>query len=792
MTGRSGRGNGTGAPIGAAGADEEARPSGSFDSGIALNPEQREAVEHGEGPLLVLAGAGSGKTRVLTVRVARLIRRLGIPPDRILAVTFTNRAAGEMRERIAGLLGREPRGLWIGTFHAIAARLLRREAGWAGRDRAFTIYDEDDALRVLKEAMEAAGADPRRWSPQAIRARISDAKNALIGPTDYAPAAFDLPARVTADVYPVYQRLLLRRNAYDFDDLLVQAVRLLEEDEVARDRYAGRFLHVLVDEYQDTNHAQYRMVRALGRRHGNVCVVGDDDQAVYGWRGADIRNILDFERDFPGAKVVRLERNYRSTGSILEVANEVIACNANRKPKTLRTAREAGAPVRVVHTADERQEATWTAREIRALPGPYGPGACVVLYRTNAQSRAYEEAFRSAGLPYRIVGGVPFYERREIKDVLAYLRLAVNPADDVAFERAVRWPRRGVGGVTLERLREAADADEAPLLEASVAATRIEALPTAGARSLEGFAAEMAAFREETLRGSARQAIEACVRRFGLAAALEEEEDGADRLENVTELVAAAASFDAGEMEDGPPGASELERFLQSVALRAEIDDAELEGETVTLMTLHNAKGLEFPIVFVAGLEEGLFPLSRAVDGKGGVEEERRLFYVGVTRARDRLYLSHADRRWRAGSERRSAPSSFLDELPEGPVERRIVGTDGGGRRRASGRASRWGGRADAPGAAPSRADEEPGDWSWRHAPGRRAAEAEAAGPRYDYTDSQVPLEVEPGARIVHPRFGPGRILSVSGRGRELKAEIEFEAIGVKKVFVAHAGLRPA
>ncbi|MGH7540710.1 MAG: ATP-dependent helicase, partial [Gemmatimonadota bacterium] len=393
---------------------------------LSLNREQREAVEHGEGPLLVLAGAGSGKTRVLTARVARLIED-GVPPARIFAVTFTNKAAGEMRERIAGLRGQEARGLWIGTFHSLAARILRREAEHTTRDRAFTIYDEDDSLRALKEVMEGAGLDPRRWSPGALRSRISSAKNALVGPGDYAAGAYDLLARAVADVYPAYQKLLARRNAYDFDDLLFEAVRLLEGAGPVGERYADRFIHVLVDEYQDTNHAQYRIVKALAGRHGNLCVVGDDDQSIYGWRGADLRNILDFERDFPGAHVVRLEENYRSTASILEVANAVIACNVDRKPKRLRTEREGGEPIVVVRAADERREASWVAGTIERLGGRAAYGDCAVLYRTNAQSRAFEEAFGRARIPYRIVGGVPFYQRREIRDVLAYLRLAVNP-----------------------------------------------------------------------------------------------------------------------------------------------------------------------------------------------------------------------------------------------------------------------------------------------------------------------------------------------------------------------------
>ncbi len=413
-------------------------------TGLALNPEQRHAVEYGDGPLLVLAGAGSGKTRVLTARVARLVREVGERPERILAVTFTNKAAGMMRERIAGLMGEEPRGLWIGTFHSIAARLLRREGSYLERGANFTIYSEDDSLRSIKRAMEEADVDPQRWSPNLLRARISDAKNALVSPDEYAASAFDLAAKATARVYPAYERILARSNAYDFDDLLANAARLLEGVPEVGDRYASRFRHVLVDEYQDTNHAQYRIVKRLAQEHGNICVVGDDDQSIYGWRGADIRNILDFERDFPGAEVVRLEENYRSSLSILEVANAVISNNRDRKEKTLRTARPAGDPVQVIRLADERAEAMWVVGEIEGAGPGAGPEDHVVLYRTNAQSRPFEDALRRARIPYRIVGGVRFYERREIKDVLSYLQLAVNPADETAFARAVYrvCPRR--------------------------------------------------------------------------------------------------------------------------------------------------------------------------------------------------------------------------------------------------------------------------------------------------------------------------------------------------------------
>ncbi|WP_419941848.1 ATP-dependent helicase [Candidatus Palauibacter sp.] len=765
-------------------------------SGLRLNPEQREAVEHPEGPLLVLAGAGSGKTRVLTARAARLIRE-GLAPGRLLAVTFTNKAAGEMRERIEGLIGRSTRGLWIGTFHSIAARLLRIEAPHTSRTHAFTIYDEDDSIRTIRDVMSSLGHDPKRWSPRAVKTRISSAKNALVGPAEYAADAFDPFGKIVAAVYPAYRRELERRNAYDFDDLLFETVRLVEGEEGVGERYAARFVHVLVDEYQDTNHAQYRIVKALAAAYRNLCVVGDDDQAVYGWRGADIRNILDFEADFSGAHVVRLERNYRSTGSILEVANAVISQNFARKPKRLRAQREMGDPIQVVRCGDERDEAAWVSSRIEGERGDRGLNGFAVLYRTNAQSRAFEEAFRRAGIPYRIVGGVPFYERREVKDILAYLRLLVNPADGVAFMRAVAWPRRGVGAKSLERLEEVAGRRDEPLTLAAERAERGDGIPAAALRGLRHFVEGLRQVRASLADRTAREAMEACVATFGLATALAEEEDGADRLENVSELFAAAEAFEREDAEDAVDEASDLELFLQSVSLRSDLDEADFEGEAVTLITLHNAKGLEFPVVFLAGLEEGLFPLSRAIETPEGLEEERRLFYVGVTRAMDHLNLTYADTRWRAGMSSRSAPSSFLDELPAEHMRSRLgAGLGFRARRPWSGAASRR--RSFAGGGAATRPDATGADrsYSWRQgparSPGREGGAGEEGELRYDYEDSQEPLALAPGVRVVHPRFGAGEILQVHGYGREARVDIDFDDAGRKKVVVAYAGLRPA
>ncbi len=743
----------------------------------ALNPEQSCAVEHGDGPLLVLAGAGSGKTRVLTARVARLIGEEGIAPQHIIAVTFTNKAAGMMRDRITGLLGSDPVGLWVGTFHSICARLLRREGDRLERGARFSIYAEDDALRALKTAMEEVGLDPARWTPRVLRSRISDAKNALIGPEEYTSTAFDLISRAVADVYPAYERILARSAAYDFDDLLVQAVRLLETIPEVGERYASRFEHVLVDEYQDTNHAQYRIIRHLAGGHGNICVVGDDDQSIYGWRGADLRNILDFERDFPGAMVVRLEQNYRSTGSILAVANAVIAHNSARKEKRLRTDREGGCPVVVMQVSDERAEAAWVVDEIQARQGIRRLEDLVVLYRTNAQSRPFEDALRRERLPYRIVGGVRFYDRREIRDVLAYLQLAVNPADEAAFIRSVGWPRRGVGSVTLGRLRSAASELRSTLLAAAEQAPELD-LPAAGAHALSDFAAGISALEELARSATAEEVLRAAIVSFGLVAALEAEDDGEDRIANLTELLAAAAAFNPADVEDSHADATDLELYLQSAALQTGLDDVDEAESVVTLMTLHNAKGLEYPVVFIVGLEDGLFPLSRSMETDEGLEEERRLFYVGLTRAEHEVFLSHADRRWRYGNESSSAPSSFLSELPEGPVEYRRLGRRGRAgqarHRRIAASGSSFGWQRET---ASRRTGARPGGESGLH---------------YDFSESQEDLRIEVGAAVLHPEFGQGEILKLSGEGRQTKAEIDFGSAGTRKVMIAYAGLRPA
>jgi DNA helicase II / ATP-dependent DNA helicase PcrA len=740
-----------------------------------LNPEQREAVEHLEGPLLVLAGAGSGKTRVLTVRIARLIEEHGVPPDRILAVTFTNKAAGEMKDRIRALLGRDPAGAWVGTFHSLGARLLRRHADRLGWDSTFTIFDAEESLREIKRVMEALQIDPKRWRPQAVRSMLGDVKNQLVTPEDFAEQhgdGFDLFTRNVAKIYPAYQKSLREQNAFDFDDLLVKPVELLQSETGILERYQERFAFLLVDEYQDTNHAQFRFVEMLARKHRNLMVVGDDDQSIYRWRGADIRNILDFEGTYRGARVVRLERNYRSTSTILEAANRVIRRNRDRKEKTLRTDREAGERVTLTETADERDEASWILDEIeaRVQEGSHpGYQDFTVLYRTNAQSRAMEDAFRRRGVPYQIVGGVRFYERREIQDVLAYLRLISNPLDRAAFDRVVNTPRRGVGDATRKRLGAWAEGEGITLLEAAARADEAPGLPAGGVQGLQRFAELIRDFSVRAGSHSVGPLLEDLVEDLDFLTHLSDEgPDGDDRADNVKELIAGALDFEARmaeEWDEAPPDHfTELDLFLQHVALITDIDRHDGESDAVTFMTLHNAKGLEFPVVFISGLEEGLFPLGRAYEEPAQLEEERRLFYVGITRAKDKLYLSWARERRRAGDFTFGTLSSFVKDIPEGLIEERRSARLA--RERASFEADRRGARGDEGG-------------GFRH---RRETEYE------DDLNQDRPHLVR-GERVAHPTFGSGTVVEVSGFGRDVRIAVDFDSVGRKKLLARYAGL---
>ncbi|MBA3583552.1 MAG: UvrD-helicase domain-containing protein, partial [Gemmatimonadetes bacterium] len=611
-----------------------------------LNPAQREAVEHGPGPLLVLAGAGSGKTRVLTHRVAYMIEAHGVEPSHILAVTFTNKAAGEMRERIVRLLAERTdgiQGLWIGTFHSVCARILRRIADRLDYPRAFTIYDAADTLQILRGVMDAMSWSIGAVDAFGLRRRISDAKNLLLSPDEYAAIHQGHVEDAVAAAYRRYQAALRANKAFDFDDLLMQTVVALRDDERLLASFRRHLRHVLVDEYQDTNHAQYRLVRLLTAEHRSITVVGDDDQSIYGWRGADITNILSFEDDYPEAIAIRLEQNYRSTRTILDAAHAIVEKNRERKPKKLWTEREGGEPLHVYGAADAESEARWVARTIQALGREGGAaGGVAVLYRTNSQSRALEEGLIKRGIPYIIVGGTRFYERQEIKDAMAYLRLLANPADDWSATRVLGVPKRGIGPVTLQALEAIANERGVPL-SAAIGDPAVVLQASAPA------AAGLAALRETLDVFAARAAVEPAgvwaaeyLERTGLFAHYRDLNDPRreDRLENLHELVAGVQAFSAERAV--PEGEGDLAAFLEEVSLLTDIDQAAMGGGVVTLMTLHNAKGLEFPVVFLSGVEEGLFPLGRAIESPREYEEERRLFYVGLTRARDRVLLSYA------------------------------------------------------------------------------------------------------------------------------------------------------
>ena len=641
-----------------------------------LNTNQLEATSHFEGPLLVLAGAGSGKTRVLTARVCHLIQEFGISPKKILTVTFTNKAAAEMRERITKLLGSEPIGMWMGTFHAMGARLLRRHADRLGWDRSFSIFDSDQSLRVIKSVQEELGLDLKRWNPKAIRAEISNSKNRLEDDKTFqleTQSGSELFIRTVGQVFSAYQGALQAQNAFDFDDLLMKPVELLEGYRDLLDHYRGRFSFILVDEYQDTNRAQFRFVELLARAHGNLMVVGDPDQSIYAWRGADVRNILDFETAFPSARVVPLEINYRSKESILSAANAVIGENVNRPKKILRASRKGGDKITLVETSNEKDEAQWIASEIQdQIQSTQGLSICdcAVLYRTNAQARALEDAFLRARMPYQVVGGLRFYQRREIQDVLAYLRLISNPKDKTAFDRVVNYPRRGIGHTTLEHLTRWAMDQGITMLEAAGRAEEVPGIRTAGVRGLKQFADLMRRLSLRATQATIGEMLEGLVEDISLIKHLNNEgPDGEDRVRNVIELIAGTLDFDATLAQTIEPDEidtfTELDLFLQEVALIADLDRLDPGSETVTLMTLHNAKGLEFSLVFIAGLEEGLFPLSRAYDEADALEEERRLFYVGITRAEDKLFMSWARQRRRAGDFTYGSLSSFVSVIPD-------------------------------------------------------------------------------------------------------------------------------
>jgi DNA helicase-2/ATP-dependent DNA helicase PcrA len=626
-----------------------------------LNPAQKQAVETIEGPLLIIAGPGSGKTRVITHRVAYLIKVCGVNPHRILAVTFTNKAAREMMERLEKLLGNTAEALTLGTFHAICAGILRRDGKVIGLDPRFVIYDDDDQMNLIKQSLLELDIDPKQYAPRAIQSAIDFAKSQMLTPADYTKHTHSYFEEIVQRVYERYQQLLTQSHGVDFDDLLMKTVQLFDTHPEVLSRYQSRYLHILVDEFQDTNITQYTLIKQFAGKHRNVCVVGDPDQSIYSWRFADMRNILSFEKDYPDAKVAFLEQNYRSTQTILEVASNLISANSRRKPKKLWTENEVGVPISIVPVYSEEEEAQFAINEIEKLVSDNlaSPGSCAVMYRVNAQSRALEEAFMRYGVPYKLVGATRFYQRREIKDIIAYLRLIHNPNDSISLSRVINVPGRGIGQRTLAELSAWAKAQDLPLYAVlkMVAEKKGPPLTPRASYALTSFynliTELIAKSRELSLTGLLDELLE----KSGYKAYILNEEDGEDRWDNILELYTVAKEYNTSAPEEA------LTAFLEKVSLVSDVDELEENPDVVTLITLHQAKGLEFPVVFIVGMEEGLLPHRRSMDDPEELEEERRLCYVGITRAQKRVYLLHAYRRSLFGSSGATQRSRFIDDI---------------------------------------------------------------------------------------------------------------------------------
>ena len=733
-----------------------------------LNPPQKEAVLHGEGPLLVLAGAGSGKTRVIVQRIAWLIRERGVPPWQILAVTFTNKAAGEMRERVERLVGSGEAPL-IATFHSTCARFLRRDIHNLGYDSSFAIYDDKDAEKLLKEVIAGLGLDEKRFPARSFAAAIDDCKNRGIPPEEIPTG--DYTGEMLARVYGAYQERLKKCNALDFGDLLMLTVRLFEEHPEVLARYRDKFRWILVDEYQDTNPIQYRLVRLLAGERRNLCVVGDDDQSIYRWRGADIRNILDFEKDFPGVVTVKLEQNYRSTRNILAAAGAVVAKNRGRKAKTLWSENPAGESIVYRRLADEREEARFVCREIEKHVRRGGDlRGVAVFYRTNAQSRVIEDAMVADGIPYHMVGGMRFYERMEVKDILAYLKVLVNPADEVSLKRIINVPARGIGHATVEKVAELALRKGIILYDAFSEASTGGLLTTGPRGKIAGFMTLMERFAGLAGTVPLSELASRIIEETGYAAKLKEErtDEAQDRLDNLQELCSAMEEFERSSDE------KTLAAFLEQVALVSDLERGEAKRESATLMTLHAAKGLEFPMVFMIGMEEKLFPHVRSLDDPEAMEEERRLCYVGMTRARERLVLTNARRRRLFGQDQVNMPSRFIADVPRDLLDLE---------------------------------DEYQSSFGFGAGRGMER-EVQASEPARHNLASIFEIEIEPdfddievipdepedggiwlGMKVRHGKFGVGVIRKIEGKGDDQKVIVWFNSVGPKKLLVRFAGL---
>lgn len=723
-----------------------------------LNAEQYEAVSTTNGPLLVIAGAGSGKTRVLTRRVAYILTEQLAKPYQLLAVTFTNKAAGEMRERVASLLGGDIPSLSVSTFHSFCARFLRSEASVLGYEQSFTIFDAADSETLVKNCIKDLNLSTSQFTPKAQLGKISSAKNRMISVDQFDGAAAGYFEQSTAKIYRLYQTRIRQCSAMDFDDLLFNSVILLRDHEEIGEKYRQRFKFIMVDEYQDTNHVQYLLLKHLVGEHKNLCVVGDEDQSIYGWRGADIENILNFERDYPGAKVIKLEQNYRSTEIILKAASAVIDNNAARKGKTLRSTRDGGELIKLLLVDSADQEARGVIDRVNEDRSHTPLSETVVLYRTNAQSRTFEEQMRMHSIPYQIIGGISFYQRKEIKDLMAYLKLIANTRDDVSFQRVVNYPKRGIGNKSLSDIATLASSEGRSMYEIAVSADERNQLGRSAKRLLP-FVELVERFRVKAETTPIDLLAQELVDDLALIEALRSEDEitGQTRIENVEALIEGMAEYARRNAD------ANLVQYLADISLFTNIDNYDANDAKVTLMTLHSAKGLEFDTVFIAGLEEGLFPMNNAISEPMKLEEERRLFYVGTTRARKRLYLSSATTRFRFG-EVESIPSRFLKEIPDELVERIDLRTR---------RHYEYGTRFTKP--------------SLTGSVQKKEAVVQPTGVHYDFEDSEI---MRVGRIIAHPTFGRGKIVAVDGFGESLRLDIMFTGVGMKKIMAKYARLK--
>ncbi|MBD3218980.1 MAG: AAA family ATPase [candidate division Zixibacteria bacterium] len=716
-----------------------------------LNPEQLKAVVYTDGPLLILAGAGSGKTRVLTYKAANLVREMNIPAWRILAVTFTNKAANEMKSRLIDLVGPSSDQMYVSTFHSFCLRALRRYADRIGYEKNFGVYDQDDSLNLIKRCMDSLDISTKTHAPRAVAEYISRAKEIMVDPDEYEKTAAAYFNKIVSKVYRLYQNHLRKSNVFDFDDLLFWTVRILQQHEDVREKLQNHFQHILVDEYQDTNHVQFLLVKILAEKSRKLTVVGDDDQSIYGWRGADIKNILDFEASFPDCKIIKLEQNYRSTKMILKTASEVVKHNRSRKGKTLWTEGDEGELIKLIKVDSDRNEAEMICGDIEKLvaSGDYKRRDIAILYRTNAQSRALEESLKNRFIPYTIVGGIRFYQRKEIKDILAYLKMLVNPFDIISFRRIINFPKRGIGPVNIARIEQTAVSRSTSPFELILNTEKIDFLKGAALKGIGQFRKiydELIAAKKEQ---SPVELAETTARITGIVDSLDEYDpvEAESRKENIDELIAAVQEY-CDKVENAT-----LEGFLEEIALYTDIDAWDSSQDVVTLMTLHSAKGLEFPKVFITGLEEGLFPLSRCIENPEELEEERRLFYVGITRAEKNLTLSYAQRRMRFG-EMLSIKSRFIDELPEECID----------------------------------FDDQSFGFSspttYTSSSSSRSDEPVYSPPNDKYKNLQV------GKRIIHPTWGEGKILARTGSSDNTKVEVRFKWGGKKQLFAKYANLK--